>query len=141
MTHMKRRITILLVISLLISVTCCFAAANTTASDYLADYGTALFASKTKGYYDIYFDVTATDTSDSLGVSQVKIYKSDGTYVTTIKGTTENGLVREGSFSHTGVYTRAGVSGNSYYAKVTIFAERGGGSDSRTITTNTVKVP
>lgn len=141
MRKAKRWIAYLVLFSVMLVILFGIASATITASDYLAQYGTALFASKTKGYYDIYFDVTATDTSDSLGVSQVKIYKSDGTYITTIKGTTENGLVREGSFSHTGVYTRAGVSGNSYYAKVTIFAERGGGSDSRTITTNTVRVP
>lgn len=141
MKQAKKWITNLVMLSIVLVLLCSIAGANTKASDYLTQYSTALFASKTKGYYDIFFDVTATDTSDSLGVSQVKIYKSDGTYITTIKGTTENGLVREGSFSHTGVYTRAGVSGNSYYAEVTIFAKRGGGSDSRTITTNTVRVP
>jgi len=141
MKKVNKWIASLIVLSIVLALFCCIAGANTKASDYLTQYGAALFASKTKGYYDIFFDVTATDTSDSLGVSQIKIYKADGTYITTIKGTTANGLVREGSFSHSGVYTRAGVSGNSYYAEVTIFAERGGGSDSRTITTNTVKVP
>lgn len=136
----KKIIVSLLVISLTFISICGGAMANTKASDYLTEYGAALIATQTKGKYDVFFDITATDTSDSLGVSQIKIYKSDGTYVTTIKGTTENGLVREGSCSHTGVYTRYGVSGNSYYAEVTVFAKRGSGSDSRTITTNTITV-
>lgn len=130
----------LLAISLTVATICCYAEANTEASDYLAEYGAALIATDTKGKYDLFFDITATDTSDSLGISQVKIYKSNGTYVTTIQGTTKNGLICEGSCSHTGVYTRYGTSGVSYYAEVTFFAERGGGSDSRTITTNTITV-
>lgn len=140
MFRIKRGIAILLAVSLAIALTCCFAAASITASDYLAEYGAALIATENKGQYDIFFDITATRTSDSLGVSQIKIYKSNGTYVTTIKGTVANGLIIEDDCSHTGVYTRYGVSGNSYYAEVTFFAERGGGSDSRTITTNTITV-
>lgn len=140
MTKVRREIAILLTISLVFALACSFASANTEASDYLAEYGAALVAREESGRYDIYYDVTAVKRSDSLGVSQVKIYRSDGTYITTIFGSTSNGLIRENSPSHTGTYTYYGVSGNSYYAVVTIFAARGNGSDSRDITTNTITV-
>ena len=139
MFRIKRGIAIFLVILLVVALTCCFAVASTNASDYLAEYGAALIATE-KGKYDIFYDLTATNTSDSLGVSQIKIYKSDGTYIATIKGTIANGLIIEEDYTHTGVYTRSGISGNSYYAEVTVFAKRGSGSDSRTITTNTITV-
>lgn len=140
MQCVKRWVSILLVLSLSLVLLCSFAGANTYASDYLAQYGAALIATETKGKYDIYYDVTATRTSDTIGVSKIKIYKSDGTYVTTITGTTSNGLLIEQDFVHAGVYTRYGVSGTSYYAEVTFFAERGGGSDSKTVKTNTITV-
>lgn len=140
MRYIKRGISIFLVLLFILALGCNIATASITSSDYLAQYGAALIATDTKGQYDIFFDITATTTSDSLGVSQIKIYKSNGTYVTTIKGTVANGLIIEDDCSHTGVYTRYGVSGNSYYAEVTVFAKRGSGSDSRTITTNTITV-
>lgn len=140
MRLVKRWVSIPLVFSMCLMFCCCFAKASVYASDYLAQYGAALIATDTKGKYDIYYDVTATKTSDTIGVSKIKIYKSDGSYVTTITGTVNNGLIIENDCCHAGVYTRYGVSGNSYYAEVTVFAKRGSGSDSRTITTNTITV-
>lgn len=140
MLKMRKTITILLAISLVLVLTCSMAGANITASDYLVKYAAALIPTKT-GQYDIFFDVSATKTSDSLGVSQIKIYRSDDTYITTIIGSTENGLICEDDYTHMGTYRGYGVSGNYYYAVVTIFAERDGGSDSRDITTNTIRVP
>lgn len=140
MRKMKRVITFLLTFSLTLVLICNVAEANITASDYLTQYAAALIPTET-GKYDIHYDVTATKRSDSLGVSKIVIYRSDGTYITTISGSTSNGLICEDSGSHTGIYPGYGVSGNYYYAVVTIFAERDGGSDSREITTNTIRVP
>ena len=52
-----------------------------------------------------------------------------------------NGFTTSGSGGHKNSYTYTGTSGTSYYAEVTIFATIGGVTDSRTITTNTVKAP
>lgn len=141
MTKIKRGLSICLAISLTLILTCSFISASARASDYLTQYAATLVAGTETGRFTIYYDVTATRRSDSLGVSQVKIYRSDGTYITTITGSTDNGLIREDSGTHTGTYRAYGVSGNYYYAVVTIFAERDGGSDSREITTNTIRVP
>lgn len=140
MIRTKRGIAIILAISLTLALTCNFASASITASDYLSEYGAALIATDTKGKYDLYFDVTGTKTSDTIGVSKIEIYKSNGTYVTTVTGTIANGLIIEQECCHAGVYTRYGTSGASYYAEVTVFAKRGSGSDSRIITTNTITV-
>lgn len=140
MKRFAKIISVSLAVSLMLALICGVARANITASDYLAQYAAALIPTES-GKYNIYYDVTATDTSDSLGVSKIVIYRSDGTYITTITGSTSNGLIRENSGTHTGTYRGYGVSGNYYYAVVTIFAERDGGSDSREITTNTIRVP
>lgn len=141
MVRTKQIISILLVILIVLLMTLGIAGASTQASDYLTQYTATLVPGDTTGRYYIYFDVLATKTSDSLGVSEIVIYRSDGTYITTISGSTNNGLICEKDFTHAGTYTHYGVSGNYYYAVVTIFAERDGGSDSREVTTNTIQVP
>lgn len=141
MKRVKQGFSIFLSVFLAAIVICGIAKANVTASEYLAQYGAALVAVDETGQYDIYYDVTSVGSCDSLGVSQIKIYRDDGTYITTITGSTNNGLIREDHFSHTGTYRNYGISGKYYYAVVTVFAERDGGSDSRDITTNTIKVP
>lgn len=75
-----------------------------------------------------------------IGVSTIKIYELDGDRITTIYGTTRNGLITSGS-SIAGTYTYEGTPGSYYYAEVTVFAENETESDSKTITTNTIKAP
>ncbi len=81
----------------------------------------------------------ASKVGNPIGVSSITIYKSDGTYVTTIKGSTSNGLMANGTTSKSGSYTYKGSSGTSYFAKVTISATAGSEYDGRTITTNIAK--
>ena len=76
-----------------------------------------------------------------IGVESIKIYKADGSYVTTITGTTSNGLVESNSDICKSFYDYKLTSGVSYYAKVKVFATVGSEYDSRTITTSTVKAP
>lgn len=127
---------------LITAATCqtAFAAENSTqASLYLSNYGAVLYQGpRGTGIIDIDFEVTATRISDYVGISQVEIYESDDTYVTTIEGTVENGLLCEDDLIHMGNYDYQGVSGKSYYAVLTMYAERDGGSDSKLYTTNTV---
>ena len=74
----------------------------------------------------------ANGTMSTLGASAIRIYKSDGTYVTT-----SNGLLKNNAASLSGSYTYQGSSGTSYYAVVTFTASNSSGSDSRMITTST----
>ena len=111
------------------------------ASDYLDGYGASLYPGSTKGSVRVAFTVTATRHSDRVGVSELVIYKSNGSRVATISGTVSNGLMCEDTTFHMGDYTYYGEAGVSYYAKLTIYAERDGGSDSRIYLTNTCTAP
>ena len=111
------------------------------ASLTLSYYDVDLVAGDSKGVLSVGFTVRSGKLADEIGVEKIKIYKSDGSFVTTITGTTSNGLVWEDGSGHKGTYKYKGTSGTSYYAEVTVFATVGSDSDSRTITTSTVEAP
>lgn len=142
---MKRFLSLILAFTLVLSG--CFGAAlaaggaDPRASLTITSYMVAAKAGSTSREILIGYDVKATNVADSLGVSSIEIYKSDGTKVTTITGTTSNGLIRSDSSIKKGTYTYTGTSGVSYYAKVTVFATIGSNSDSRVVTTDVVKAP
>lgn len=142
---MKRFLSLILAFTLVISG--CFGVALATggadprASLTLTGYGCPIAAGSSSGKIVIGYDIKATSLADSVGVSSIVIYKSDGTKVATITGTTNNGLIKSDSMMHKGTYTYTGTSGVYYYAKVTVFATIGSNSDSRVVTTDVVKAP
>lgn len=131
------------VIALIILISCCFAVPATAAfrSYYISDYSAFLKPERSGGQITVTADVTASKIANSLGVSEIKIYKSNGTRVTTITGSTKNGLIGSSTDSHSPTYTYTGSSGTSYYAEVTIFVSCDSGSDSRTVTTEIAVAP
>lgn len=142
---MKRIFSVILMLCML-STFCGSALATDAgffASPTLSRYTAQLSKGTSKGKITVSYRVVASAPSrvTSIGVSSIKIYKSDGTYVTTISGTTSNGLVLKNTSTHTGTYTYSGVSGTSYYAHVTVFATAGGITSSGTVKTNTVTAP
>ena len=116
-------------------------ATESRASTTLTNFPVSLVKGDKTGEIKIFYDVQAKQIADSVGVSSIEIYKSDGTYVTTITGSTSNGLIRSSASRHRSTYTYTGTSGTSYYAEVTVFAKIGSDYDSRTVTTATVKAP
>lgn len=142
---MKRIFTIIFTLGVLF--TCCCGTAfaigdyDTRASYTLSGYSAELYASSRKGEVYINYDVESSKLADSVGVKSIVFYKSNGDYVTTIYGSASNGLIGANACLHDGDYYYSLTSGVSYYAKVTVFATAGSLSDSRTITTSTVKVP
>ncbi len=85
------------------------------------------------GEFCIEFRVMAVDTASSLGASSIVIHKPDGsTY--TVLGSVGNRLIGSGT-DHVGTYVYHGVSGQSYYAEVTLFATIGSKTDSRLVLT------
>ena len=46
---------------------------------------------------DISYDVQSNKLASSIGVETVDIYKADGSYVTSITGSTSNGLIETNS--------------------------------------------
>lgn len=145
MKRICKRISIFLVVLALLnsSIGVAFAISADTmrSSPTLNAYSASLKQGSTAGKITVSFDVAANRQATSLGVSSLKIYKADGSYVTTIYGTTNNGLITTQNFRYISLYTYTGTSGTSYYAEVTVFATIDGVTDSRTVTTNTVKAP
>lgn len=138
----KRFISLALALFLVFSVCMGSATAVTLrASETLTRYSAILKAGRASGSIKISYDILANDKADSLGISSIVIYKSDDSYVTTITGSESNGLIKKSSAYHQSSYTYAGKSGTSYYAVVTVFATIGDKTDSRSVTTKTVKAP
>ncbi len=85
------------------------------------------------GEFCIDFRIMAVDSASSLGASSIVIHKPDGsTY--TVLGSVGNYFIGSG-IDHVGTYVYHGVSGQSYYAEVTLFATIGSKSDSRVVLT------
>ena len=138
----KRIVSVGLVIAVALSVCCGIAfAVETRASLTLTAYSASTLAGDNTGEVKINYDVRASDIADEVGVSSIEIYKSNGSYVTTITGKTSNGLIRTDATRHKSNYVYKGTSGTSYYAVVTVFATVGSDSDSREVKTNSTKAP
>lgn len=144
---MKIRRALSVILTLTISITLCISSSFASESSILrgsptlSEYSAKVSKGYSSGEIIISYDVEANDFGESVGVSSIKIYKSNGSYVTTITGTVENDLIGTNTPLHRSSYTYQGVSGTYYYAKVTVFATINGVTDSRTITTNTVQAP
>lgn len=141
---MKKAISIILTLALLISCFCVSAfavAPEPRASLTLTRYLAVLESGNIDGEIKLSFDVLASSIANSLGVKTIKIYNSDGSYVKTIAGSTSNGLTATNHVLHTGTYDCSVTSGMSYYAEVTVYATVGSVSDSRTIVTDVVTAP
>ena len=98
------------------------------ASAYIADYS-AKVINGGNGILKVSFDVTGTGTMAKLGASAISIYKSNGTYVTTIwwLDSGRGGMMGSNTFYHgdtESIYVGAG----SYYAVVTFYAKNSSGS-------------
>lgn len=111
--------------------------ASTTITMYTASAAKGSNAGELK----ISYDVQAKGLASEIGISSIEIYKSGGSYVTTITGTTGNGLIRTEATRHRSSYIYEGESGESYYAVVVGFATIGSDSDSKSRTTAVVTVP
>ena len=116
-------------------------AAKYRASPTLLQYPVSLESGDRAGEVKIVFSVRSSLAADSLGVSPIKIYKEDNTYVTTIQGSTRNGLITGNTTAIRSSYTYSGTPGTTYYADVTVFASIGSDYDSRTVRTNSVTAP
>lgn len=144
---MKTRRALSVILILAICITLCisssFASENSVlrGSPTLSEYNAKVSKGYSSGKIIISYDVEANDFSELVGVSSIKIYKSNGSYVTTITGTVENNLIGTNTPLHRSSYTYQGVSGTYYYAVVTVFATIDGVTDSRTITTKSVQAP
>ena len=127
-----------LVSSLCFSIS--FASEN-RASKTLSFYSVSCRAGSKSGELRFSYDVRANTTADSVGVSSIVLYNSAGVYMTTVLGSTSNGLIDSNCVICKDTYSHTAVSGNSYYAVVTVFAQIGDEYDSSNVITYLVTAP
>lgn len=138
----RKSLSIILIVVLLFSVLASSASAQTEASYYFNTYSATLRQGSSSGKINLsYSVVSCAGTMNSIGVSKIQVYKSNGTLYKTIYGSTSNGLLTSSSLAAAGTYSISCVSGTSYYCLVTVYASNSSGSDSRTIQTGTVTCP
>lgn len=135
MKTLKRTTTLLLALCLLFSCWGMEADAAVYSSNYFSSYG--CYVHNVGGKVTFTATVTALHTMDRLGVTRILIYKSDGTYVKTVYGSTSNGLLKDNRASFAGEYVYQGDANTSYYGVVYFTCRDENGSDSRHVTTNT----
>lgn len=137
----KKALSFLLILTMLCTL-CCGAAtaAELRSSEILASCMVTMTSGSGTGEVKINYSVKSSRTG-TVGVESIEIYKSNGTYVTTITGTTGNGLMKSGAYQCSGTYTYKGVSGTYYYAVVTVSATAGSVYGSDSVTTGTAKAP
>lgn len=143
---MKRVVSIAL--AALFALTCCFGSALANggimpmSSPTIMGQSASMKSGYQSGELRISYNINAVKSADEVGVSSIELYKSDGSYVDTIYGSTDNGLVRTSAIKNVGTYSYTDAeSGKYYYAVVTLYATIGDLSDSVEITTATVKAP
>ena len=139
---MKRICSTVLVLAVVLS--CCagaFAATDRVArtSNILEVYTASAATGTNSGEVKITYRSRANQSATTIGVSSIEIYKSDGSYVTTIWGSTSNGLMAGNTQIKNGTYVYKGTSGVYYRAKVTISATAGGETDNKPVWTSSAR--
>ena len=111
------------------------------ASKYIIARYASMYAHN-PGILEIDISIIPNGFMTLLGASYIQIYEADGTYVDTIIGSTENGLLAENTgagFDALYEYDEKVVSGQSYYAVVAIYAGNDTGCDVKMMVTPTVE--
>jgi hypothetical protein len=111
------------------------------ASDFFEAYSANITKSSTA--MTISFDVGATGTMTTLGVSSIKIYtRSSSTaawsLLATLTSPATTGLTGSNCSTYGSSVGYTGTAGKQYYASVTFYAANSSGSGSRSHSTNTV---
>ncbi len=138
---MKRRafrFSVIIIILALILSTAAFAAME--ASQYLSAY--SAYITKNGNTVKIHFDVEGTGAMDYIGATEIYLYEktsSSGSWVLVQTYLSSNPLYAAAMLDSNASFKDDYVSysGNSAYqykAYVTVYAEKNGGSDSRTVT-------
>lgn len=137
----RNRMLCLVLVVVLALALCGVSLAAVQGSTTLGAYGVWAYTGDNSGELDIHYEVESNYTADALGISVLKIYKSDGTHVDTIYGSLSNRLIAQGQSLVNRTYTYKGDPGTTYYAVATVTATIGEDYDYRYVTTNTATTP
>lgn len=140
---MKRVMTLLLALALVMPCSLCPALAAVYASPTICCSSGVLKKGDKAGQLKIEYSVNSNVRSSSLGVKTIEIYTMNEELVDTITGTEENGLVLSDNWVlHAGTYYYDDAEpGKYYYAEVTVFAIIDGVYDDYTHLTSTIRAP
>ena len=136
-----RYIAIALVIVIFGGVLSTPVAAGTNSSAYIWLYTASLSQGSSSGKISVNYSITGMGIMDAIGVSQIDVYKANGTKYRTIYGSVANGLIKNNTSTAADSYEISCVAGSSYYCEVTLYAAKSGGYDTRTVQTGTVVAP
>lgn len=130
----------ILVLSIILAVPAAAATFEQRSSDYFARFSVFIDeVSSTK--FEVWFDVTAVQTMDKLGVKEIKVQRStDEEYWTTVKTYNMEDysqMIDENTYRHTGCVSYNYLSGYSYRAVIVLYAKRGSGYGELTVVTST----
>lgn len=137
----KKTISLFVAISVFVMLFALPVAADTRSSAYIMRTSAILTAGTSNGKIQVNYNITGRDVMTTIGASKIVVYRSNGTVYATYNGSVANGLLVQNSPMASGTQTIYGVSGTTYYCKVTLYAGDSSGSDSRTIITGTVTAP
>jgi hypothetical protein len=140
---MKKRIFSIISAILLLSMvfTTAASAGVLRASQYFSSYSVGADANAGTGKVRISFSVVATGTSTKVGASSIVIQRKSGSTwsnVQTYNSTTTTSLMGSNSTAYANSVTYSGTSGYEYRANVTLYVQQSSGSESVSVTTNTV---
>ena len=108
------------------------------ASAYIANYAAGIINGGS-GVLKVSFDVTGTATMARIGASSISIYKSNGTYVTTLwwSDSGRGGMMASNTI-YNGDTESVYVGAGSYYAVIVFYAKNySGGVGTKTVQTGT----
>lgn len=90
------------------------------------------------GKINIFFDVTATGKMVTLGAESIALYKSNGSYVTTLYSSNYDNMLGSNAAWYSSSVSYSAESGQTYYAIITFYADSGSVSSTATYTTASV---
>ena len=136
-----RLISIILISTFLFGVFAFPASAAMNSSAYIWITSASLSQGSSAGKISVNYSITGMGKMDTIGVSMIEVYKTNGTKYRTIYGSTTNGLIVHDKTSTADSFEISCIAGTAYYCEVTFFAAKNGGYDTMTIQTGTVVAP
>lgn len=134
-----RLVALVLILVLALSGMAC-AAHEEEFTPYSNAYISSMTAGLSKSGDTLYvtFTVRGTGTMTSIGASCVKIYTSSGSLAKTFWSAYNSSMLASNQGIHTSTLSYDGTDGTTYYAVITGYASKGGGSGTETYTTGTL---
>jgi hypothetical protein len=152
---MKRILSAVLVLALMLSALCVNAWATESAplapeeieegiaATLLVDgFWATLSQGNSTGKLVLTYYVSALISSPTkIGVQRINVYRANGTLASSIIGTTSNGLIGSGTSYRTGTYTLSLSAGTGYYCDVLFVVANASGSEKVEDTTICIAAP